>query len=365
MTRHDPLRALERRIGRQVDARLAVRRVWESLPAIGQILLAVVASYSIAHWGLGHAVPVLAVTVTITSLGFTRDARPRRVAESVLGILLGIALADGLSLLFGKGLWQLVVVLLAVFVIGRAVATNPGFAVAAAVPSSLVLLLPDPEGGPFTRSLDGLVGGVIALLVTALIPRDPRGAATRDARVLFSVLVESLDSLTDAFRVGDRAAAELSLARLRRTQALVDAWSTSLDTAVAVARVSPFLRRHLPELQRQQRALVAADLAARHLRVIARRGEFLIADGVVRPWLADVTAELATGVRLLGEGLRDPELTGAALTSLEDLARRCAPDEGRPLSDAAVVLLMRPLLVDLLVGGGMPVERARGLLPPV
>ena len=31
-----------------------------------------------------------------------------------------------------------------------------------------------PTGGPFTRSLDALVGGVVALLATALIPRDPR-----------------------------------------------------------------------------------------------------------------------------------------------------------------------------------------------
>jgi len=95
------------------------------------------------------------------------------VLESLLGILLGIALADVLALWLGTGLWQLVVVLLVVFVVGRALSPNPAFAVAAAVPSALVMLLPPPEGGPFERSLDGLVGGVVALLVTALVPRDP------------------------------------------------------------------------------------------------------------------------------------------------------------------------------------------------
>ncbi|TPX04992.1 FUSC family protein, partial [Schumannella luteola] len=93
------LRRLERRVRRQVDLRMAGRRVWESLPAILQILTAVAAAYAIAHWGLGHAVPLLAITVTINSLGFTRDARPVRVAESVVGILLGIALGDALALL--------------------------------------------------------------------------------------------------------------------------------------------------------------------------------------------------------------------------------------------------------------------------
>ena len=73
----------------RLDARMAGRRVWESLPAIVQIVSAVVAAYSIAHFGIGHAYPVLAVTVTINSLGLTRDARPRRVAETLAGILIG------------------------------------------------------------------------------------------------------------------------------------------------------------------------------------------------------------------------------------------------------------------------------------
>ena len=89
MTDSPALRKLERQVRRRLDVRMAGRRVWESLPAIIQIVSAVAAAYSIAHYGLGHAVPILAVTVTINSLGFTRDARPRRVVETVIGILLG------------------------------------------------------------------------------------------------------------------------------------------------------------------------------------------------------------------------------------------------------------------------------------
>ncbi|MDP9028070.1 MAG: FUSC family protein, partial [Actinomycetota bacterium] len=120
----DQLRRLERRVRHQLDVRMAGQRVWYSLPAIAQILVAVAAAYAIAHWGLGHAIPILAITLTINALGLSRDARPVRVAESVLGILLGVALSDGLSLIFGKGLWQLIVVLAAVFIVGRIVSTN-------------------------------------------------------------------------------------------------------------------------------------------------------------------------------------------------------------------------------------------------
>ncbi len=362
----DALRKLERSIRRRLDVKMAVRRAWESLPAILQIVAGVAAAYSIAHWGLGHAFPLFAVTVTINSLGLTRDARPRRVLESLLGILLGIALADVLALWLGTGLWQLVVVLLVVFLVGRALSPNPAFAVAAAVPSALVMLLPPPEGGPFERSLDGLVGGVVALLVTALVPRDPRRAALRDGRTLFSVFDESLGSIVDCLIEAEPAAGELALGRLRRTQPLIDAWTTTLDTAVAVARISPWVRRYLPELRRHERVLHAADFTARHLRHVARRCEFLVRDGEPRPALAGVIAEVATGIRLLGEELDDPQLTGAARSLLTDLARRLDPAVVMPdagVADSSILLLLRPLTVDLLAGAGMDIEEARALLP--
>lgn len=366
--RGDELRRLERRIRRRLDVRMALRRTADSLPAILQIVAGVAAAYAIAHYGLGHAFPLFAVTVTINSLGLTRDARPRRVLETLLGILLGIALADLLAIVLGTGLWQLVVVLLVVLVVGRAVSPNPGFAVAAAVPSALVMLLPPPDGGPFVRSLDGLVGGIVALLVTALIPRDPRRAERRDARTLFSVFAESLGSVVDCLREANQGAGELALARARRTQPLLDAWTASLDTAVSVARISPWIRRHVPELRRHERVLRAADLTARHLRHVARRCEYLVRDGSPRPVLAGLVAELATGIRLLGEELDDPQQVGAARSLLADLTRRLDPAAlvpDRSVAEASIVMLLRPLAVDLLVGTGMDVEEARRLLPAV
>lgn len=364
----DQLQRLERRVRRQLDVRMAGQRVAGSLPAIAQILIAVAASYSIAHWGLGHAIPILSITLTINALGLSRDARPIRVAESVLGILLGVALSDGLSLVFGKGLWQLMVVLLVVLVVGRVVSSNVSFAVAAAVPSALVVLLPVPAGGPFGRTLDAAVGGVVALLVTALIPRDPTRASRRDGRLLFSVLSESTGSVVDGLRDADSAAGELALTRLRRTQPLIDNWGISLDTAISVSRISPFLRRQLPELRRNERVLTAADLASRHLRTISRRVEFLVRDGVRRPALADVVSDVATALTMLGAELDDLQVAGQARSLLSDLARRLdpgilVPDAG--VADAALVLMVRPLVVDLLVGTGMDPDAARELLPPV
>ena len=361
------LRRLERRIALRARVREGGRRVVESLPAILQIVVAVVIAYSITHWLLGHAYPVLAITVTITSLGLTRDARPRRVAESLLGIVVGVAIAEVLALVFGAGLWQLAVVLLVVFVVGRFASPNPQFTVAAAVPSAIVLLIPAADGA-FGRTLDAVIAGAVALLVTALIPRDPGRAAARDRRVIFAVLTESAESVARALRDGDEAAGEMALARLRRALPLVEAWRQSLDTAIAVARISPFLRGRLPELRRNARVVETVDLATRHLRSIARRSHYLVRDGVPRPGLEDAVTTLATGIRLLGEELDDPLAEGTARSVLTGLARRLDPAQllpGAGLADAATLLLLRPLVVDLLEGTGMPGADARALLPPV
>ena len=354
----------ERRMRRALSLKAAWRRVIDSVPAILQIVVAATASFAIAHFVLGHEIPVLAVTVTITSLGFNRDARPVRVLRSVFGILLGVALAAGLVAVVGHGPWQLVVVLLVTLVVGRVLSGNPAFAVAAALPAVLVVMLPASTGIPFERVLDAVIGGAVALAVTALIPRNPRRIAAKDAAALFSVLVESTGSIADALRDGDAAAGELALARLRRTQPLVDDWTESLESARAIARISPFLRQTRPELERAALALAAADHASRHLRLIARRCEFLVRDGVARPALAGLIATVGDGIGLLGAEIDDLQLAGQARSLLGDLATRLGPDAvpGASVAESAVVLQLRPLVVDLLVATGMDLDAAQARL---
>ena len=362
------LRRLERSIRRRLDARVALRRAWSSAPAALQIVVAATAAYSAAHYLLGHQYPLVAVTVTISTLGFTRDARPRRVLESVIGILVGILLAELLLLVVGQGIWQTAIVLFATLMVARLVSPSNAFAVATGVQSMLVMLLPAPDGGVFVRSIDGLIGGILALLVTALIPRDPRRIARADTRRLVSIETEALASLVRALDRADEPAARLALDQLRRTQAVVDEGTQSLDTALAVARISPFLRRHLPALGRQSAALSGFDLGARHLRLIARRIDFLVRDGVPRPVLADLFARVAAGLTIVAASIDRPELAPEGRAQLADLATELDPSVALPgaaVTDSIMVHLMRPLVVDLLVAAGMTIDEARSLLPRV
>lgn len=354
--------------GSGFDVRLALSRVRTSFPAVVQIVVAAAAAYSIARFGLGHAVPVLAVTVTISSLGFARDARPRRVLENAVGVVIGIALSEILLLVIGKGVWQFAVVLFAALVIARFFSSSSAFAVAAATQSMFVMLLPDPAGGPFTRSLDGLVGGAVALAITALVPRDPLGLARADATRLFAELQPAFDSLVRALRHDDVRQADAALDRLRATQPLLDDWAATLETATSISRLSPFLRRRLPVVEGEGRILRYLDLAVRNLRVVTRRVDTGIGDGRRRPEVADLVASIGVAVGVLGESFTAVEQRPVAQEALRAIGARLDPAvvlPGAAVGETVLVLMLRPLVIDLLMATGLPHDEARACMPPL
>ncbi|WP_193755318.1 FUSC family protein [Microbacterium testaceum] len=341
-------------------------RVRESLPAIAQIVVAATAAYCFAHFVLGHSVPLLAATVTVSSLGLVRDARPWRVAETVTGMLVGILIAEVVLLIAGAGWWQIALAMTITLLAARFLSPQPGFALAAVVQSLIALVL--VSGVPFLRLVDGAVGGVAALIVTALIPRTLRRTELRDADELFDALEVAMTTIVRALRKGDRARAERGLERARSLQTYVDAWSGSLESGREVARISPFLRRQRTELQRHARVREALDLATRNLRVVARRAAYLCADGQARPVPADLLAELARGASLVRDSLDDISLEPAARAGLVAVVRRLDPAAllpGGGVGEQGLVTAMRPLAVDLLVAAGMPSAEARALLPRI
>ena len=350
--------------------RTTLRRRWgrvrESLPANVQIVVAATAAFVFAHFVLGHPVPLLAATVTVSSLGLVRDARPWRVAETVAGMLVGILLAEVVLLVAGAGWWQIALAMFVTLVVARFLSPQPGFALAAVVQSLIALVL--VTGAPFVRLLDGAIGGAAALLVTALIPRTLRRTELRDADELFDAFDVATATIVRALRRGDRARAERGLERARALQTYVDAWSGSLESGQEVARISPFLRRQRTELERHARVRAAMDLATRNLRVVARRAAYLCADGQPRAVPADLLAEIERGAGLVRDALDDVAAEPAARATLAALAVRLDPAQILPdgnIGELNLVAAMRPLTVDLLVATGMPFAEAQALLPRV
>jgi len=226
--------------------------------------------------------------------------------------------------------------------------------------------VPAPPGGPFVRTLDAVVGGAFALAATAVIPRDPRRTAVRDGRRLIEEHVAVLGELADALRAGRTDAAGRALSRARATQPLVESWTASVDSGLAIARVSPFVRRSRFDLERLLVMCSGLDLATRNLRIIARRIEWVLRDGRPRPEIADVHARIATALALLADSLRDVSAQPVARQAFSEIARHLDPiailPDG-PVGDRNTITALRPYLVDLLTATGLELDAARSLLP--
>ena len=351
---------------RRVDPRRGLRRVQGSSIAILQIVVATTGAYAFAHYGLGHPAPLLAATVCVSSLGLVRDARPRRVLETVLGMLVGVLVAELLLLVAGSGWWQIAVALGITLVVARFLSAQASFAIAAAIQALIVMVI--PANAPFLRLVDGIIGGIAALLVTALIPRTLQREEVRTGTAVYRAMDSTMTTLAQALRRGDRMRAERGLEKARALQAQVDAWSTSLDSGIAIARISPFLRRQRSELQRHERIRSHTDLATRNLRVIARRVVYLCDDATARPVAADTLTDLARGAQLVAQSLTDISLEPVAREAVRAVAGRLDPAlllPGAPLGEQNLIAALRPLAVDLLAATGMTSAEARACVPRI
>ena len=332
-----------------------------------QLVLASSVAYLIAKFGLGHPVPLLAVTVAISSLGFARDTRPGRVATTALAMVMGVVLSETSLSLFGSGAPQLTAVILAALLLARLISPNPTFALTVAIQATLVQLLDAPTGGDFARVIDGLIGGLVALAFTARVPRNPIRLARADSRLLFATIKETLAKLREVLLTTDKETADLALENIRQTQPLVDNWKSSLESAAAIAKVSPFYRWAQKEIADQRVLFTGLDLATRNLRVITRRIDYVLQDQKPRPELAAVISKALIAVDLLEQSLDDFSLRAKAQKYLLKLIRQLDPKtiEDSGLSDQVVFMQIRPMIVDLAIAAGVEAEQARKLLPKV
>lgn len=350
----------------RLSPRPGLERVRASLPAIVQIVVAATAAFAVAHYARGHSAPLLAATVTISSLGLVRDARPRRVLETVVGMIVGILVAELMVLAAGIGWWQLALTLALSLTVARFLSDQPGFALAAAIQSAIVMVV--PASVPFARLLDGAIGGVAALLVTALVPRSPLRSVAAQGSDAFAAFDGALGTLVQALRGGSRTRADRGLAKARLLQARVDAWHGGIDSGAAIARISPLLRRQRTEFDRQRRICLHLDLASRNLRVIGRRVVYVCEDGTPRPIAAELLAELGAGARLVADSLADISYEPAAREAVRVVAARLDPGvlaAGSTSVDQTLIGALRPLAVDLMTAAGMPPAEASAALPRV
>lgn len=354
---------------------VGMRRARTSMPKIIQMTLCAVLAYWIAERLLGHEGPIFAATSALIALGFGGQTTVRRTMEVAIGCTLGVTVGDLLLTLLGTGLWQAATVLFLSLTIARYLDSGPIFSTQLGLQSLLVVLLPISEAGPFGRSLDALVGSACALLILMILPRDPRRTPMADLGKLLRELSGVLQECSRAVSKSDSTLAFHALVRARATQPLMDALPNALSTAREVATLAPVHRRHRSDIDRLDITADRSDLAVRNARVLARRlttviNQAALSDAAVET-VSGLLGELSEAVSALGQAVLEPTESGysraisRAKRELSDCAAQLDPESLHVsgLQGEGMVLLLRPLVVDLLEATGISHEDAVALLP--
>jgi uncharacterized membrane protein YgaE (UPF0421/DUF939 family) len=355
--------------------RVGLRRSSNSVLTAIQITVCAVGAYAFAEEVLGHDGPLFAATSSMIALGFSSDPRLRRVLEVGLGCTLGIALGDVLLALLGTGIWQAAVVLFVSILLARFLDSGTIFTTQLGLQSLLVVLLPAPEGGPFTRSADAVVGGVFALIITMLVPRDPRRGPKSGVQNLLEELAAVLREDADALTRSDSTMAWHALIRARNSQSSLEELTSSMRAAQELATISPVQRRHREELGFLEGSIGSIDLAVRNSRVFSRRltsviNHAALSDEAIAS-LSQALEDTADAVTVLSRALAGAHPAERRLNlrqarnELAAVATRLHPArlDVHRLEGEGLILLFRPLVVDLLEAAGLSHDDAAAYLP--
>ena len=351
----------------RVSWRTRVERLRLAWRSIFQASVSAAIAWFIATEVLGHPRPFFAPVSAIVTLGITVGQRGRRAAELALGVALGIAIADLLVLQIGTGTAQLALVVLLATSVAIFLGSGQMLATQAAVSAALVATLQPPVGGfQFTRFLDALVGGGVALVINALVlPARPLDLMRRASAPLLEELASVLEDVAVAVERRDQQLAIKSLERARAIDDLAARFEEAVDVSRETTRYAPPRRRARGAVETYADAAGRIDLAVRNVRVLARGTiRALSLDENVPPEIAGTLRDLATAVRALVPALED----STAIAAVREPVVRAAAEATRVLeatgnlSVSVIVGQIRSTAADLLAATGLSHDQATGAI---
>lgn len=183
-----------------------VLRVRVNLGLATQAAVAAGIAWFVAHDLLGHQQPFFAPIAAVVTLAISIGQRLRRATEIVLGNACGILLGEVLILGIGRGAWQIALVVLLAIVLAIMVGGSASLVTQAASSGALVAsLIPLTGDYFFSRFIDAVVGGGVALVVMALLlPLNPLTVVQRAADPVLSATADGLADAADAIAAMDR-----------------------------------------------------------------------------------------------------------------------------------------------------------------
>lgn len=349
------------RRGWSVTVRREIRRSLDRLRAgiwpVAQTAIAAALAWSVAALVLGHERPYVAAIAAVISIGAVAGQTLKRAVEWTLGVAVGLAVADLIMLAIGTGPVQTGIIVGLAMAVALLIRGGIMFWTEAGVSALLVAGLdPSTSGVSPDRFLEALVGGGVALAVSAAFPSNPRLRAKLATQPVLEDLATALRDSSAALIGGDLDLAEQALSEARGVDASVARLREELDGGYQIARFAPPRRRHLGPLSHYATAADQLDFAVRDTRVLARAALELVREqGASRGQLAEAILGLALAVEALADYLERPDfpvdVRHFALGAAEDATATLGTSND--LETSALVSQVRSTALDLLQAAGM------------
>jgi uncharacterized membrane protein YgaE (UPF0421/DUF939 family) len=344
--------------------RLVAERVRANLEWVAQAALATAAAWVLAQQIFGHERPIFAPVAALIGVSAWLGQRRRTAVEMVIGVALGIGIADAVVSLIGTGPAQIAAVVGGAMVVAIAFGGSTVLVGEAAASALLVVTIQLPGTGlSGVRFLDSLLGGIVAIAVTSLLPRNPVEAVQRAAAPLLGEIAGTLEDVARALERRDREIAERAWARAHALRL------AELETAVAAGRemlhLAPFRGGTREQFARYEQAAAQIRTALTSVEALSRGAvrALSVNDNVPAP-VPDALRDLAETVRTLDAYLEDP----AGRPVVREPALRAAAEatlvleQTANLSVSVIVAQVRSTAVDLIRGWGLDREEAERLV---
>jgi uncharacterized membrane protein YgaE (UPF0421/DUF939 family) len=237
--------------------------------------LAAALAWLIAHRGLGHPQPFFAPIAAAIALSTSRIQRSRRIAQMVIGVLLGIGIGEVLAALLGTSTVALGVI---VFVtLTAALAIGVGFfgegmmfANQAAASAILVVTLHSRAPGG-ERAVDAIVGGAVALLLgVGLFPAQPVPILHEAERSVLRTLADSLQQVATLLGAGTQPHEDWPLRAGHKIHEELGALARARAAARANVRIAPRRWRVRAAVDAESRRIAQLDLLANAVLSLVR-----------------------------------------------------------------------------------------------
>ena len=353
-----------------------LKRVRKRLLPILQIGLAAGFAYFLARDVAGHPRPFFAPISVVIIIGMSGGDRVSKSVDMALGCVLGVLVGDLIFYRLGDGGWQIAVIVAGSLLIASFFSSSILVNNQAAIGAILIatIMPPGAEVTGIDRTVDAVIGCLVAMATIALIPQAPMSSARAEVSKVMGIVSSVLDDVATGIQNKDPQVIHEALDMIRGSQTGIDDLAAAIKSGEEASRVSPFLwgtRRYINSLAR---VIPPVDNAVRTSRVLARRAQVLVEDDdeatqtqvEILDQLSHVCLELSE-VYDVNSRVAQAKVIPDCVNELRMAAQRAGMDvvpENAVLSAYAILAQTRSLIVDLLMVCGMSRESALAALVP-